>query len=224
MRWNAALGPVAQVGGVVGERRPRLHQHAAGRLGPPERRPAWQATLPGVNLGGPAVSPDGQTVYVGGINAAGTTGMVAALSTATGAVLWQVELEDAIMSPLDRLWIEDGLLGWRLWETVGEVAGWLADGPLDLQLLALAGGLGTLVLVGLVWLAVRALAPPTDTLPDRDTIESTATRLALPVVFSYTVTLAVVVVLSGLALATMVVGLFVRSLVPLQELILQVIG
>ena len=98
------------------------------------------------------------------------------------------------------------------------------DGPLDVQVAALAGGLGSLVLVGLAWLAVRALAPPTESLPDRDTIESTATRLALPVVLSYTVTVALVVVLSGLALALAVVGLFVRPLLPLQELMLQVIG
>jgi hypothetical protein len=117
-----------------------------------------------------------------------------------------------------------GLLGWRLRDTIGEAAGWLADGPLDVQLAALAGGLGTIGLVGLAHLAVRALAPPTDALPDRDTIEGTATRLALPVVLSYTITVALVVVLSGLALALTVVGLFVRPLVPLQELALRVIG
>jgi outer membrane protein assembly factor BamB len=66
--------------------------------------------IPGVVLGGPVVSPDGQTVYVGGINAAGESGMVAALSTATGAVLWQVDLDDGIMAPLDRLWAEDDLV------------------------------------------------------------------------------------------------------------------
>jgi hypothetical protein len=116
------------------------------------------------------------------------------------------------------------LLGWRLWETIGEAAGWLADGPLDLQLIALAGGLGTLALIGVAWLAVRALSPPAEALPDRDTIESAATRLALPLVLSYTVTVALVVLLSGVALALTVGGLFVRPLVPLQELSLQVIG
>src|SRR6185503_12776371 len=70
----------------------------------------WQATLPGVMLGGPTVAPDGQTVYVGGINAAGEAGMVAALGASTGAVLWQVDLEDGVMAPLDRLWVQDGLL------------------------------------------------------------------------------------------------------------------
>jgi hypothetical protein len=117
-----------------------------------------------------------------------------------------------------------GLLGWRLWETLRDVAGWLADGPLDLQLVALAGGLGTPVLVGVVWLVVRALAPPAESLPDRDTIESTATRLALPLVLSYTATLAVAVVLAGLALAFTVLGVFVRALVPAQDAILQIIG
>ena len=90
------------------------------------------------------------------------------------------------------------LLGWRLWETLREVVGWVADGPLDLQIVALAGGLGTLVLVGVAWLAVRKLLPPTESLPDRDTIESEATRLAILLVLSYTITIAVVVVLSGL--------------------------
>ena len=115
------------------------------------------------------------------------------------------------------------LLAWRLWETLGEVSGWLADGPLDVQLAALAGGLAVPVLVGVAWLAVRNLAPPQPTLPDRDTVESTVTRLALPVILSYTATLAVVVILSGVALVLTVFSLFVRSLVSLQEGILQVI-
>ena len=39
-----------------------------------------------------------------------TTGTVAALDAATGAVVWQVDLEDAVMSPLDQLWAQDGLV------------------------------------------------------------------------------------------------------------------
>ena len=116
------------------------------------------------------------------------------------------------------------LLGWRLWETLREVVGWVADGPLDLQIVALAGGLGTLVLVGVAWLAVRKLLPPTESLPDRDTIESEATRLAILLVLSYTITIAVVVVLSGLALALTVLGIFVRALVPAQDTLLRVMG
>ena len=116
------------------------------------------------------------------------------------------------------------LLGWRLWETLREVVGWVADGPLDLQIVALAGGLGTLVLVGVAWLAVRKLLPPTESLPDRDTIESEATRLAILLVLSYSITIAVVVVLSGLALALTVLGIFVRALVPAQDTLLRVMG
>jgi hypothetical protein len=117
-----------------------------------------------------------------------------------------------------------GLLGWRLWETGREVAGWLADGPLDLQLLALAGGLGVPVLVGLAWLIVRALAPPADSIPSPDDVERTAARLVLPLVLSYTGTLVVVVVISGLLLAMTVASLFVRSLLPVQEWLLVLMG
>jgi hypothetical protein len=117
-----------------------------------------------------------------------------------------------------------GVLGWRLYETLTEAAGWLADGPLDIQVAALGGGLATPALVGIVWLAVRLLAPPDDALPDRETVQSTATRLALPLVLSYTATLALVVVLSGVALTLTVISLFVRWLVPAQDLILSVIG
>jgi hypothetical protein len=116
------------------------------------------------------------------------------------------------------------LLGWRLWETGHEAAGWLADGPLDLQLYALGGGLAVPILVGLAWLAVRALAPPSDAHANPEEIESTASRLALPLILAYTGTLVIVVVLSGLALATTVVSLFVRAVVPIQEQILVVMG
>jgi hypothetical protein len=116
------------------------------------------------------------------------------------------------------------LLGWRLWETLGDVAGWLGDGPLDVQLAALAGGLSVPLLVGLVWVAVRALEPPEGALPDRDAIESSATRLALPLAVSYTMPVVVVIVLSGLALAVTVVGLFVRAMAPIQDALLAAIG
>ncbi len=116
------------------------------------------------------------------------------------------------------------LLGWRLWGVLTEAAGWLADGPFDAQVAALVGGLLVPILTGVAWLAVRALAPPSDALADRDTIDSTSKRLALPMILSYTVTLLIVVVLSGVALAVTVASLFVRSLVPLQEQILAVIS
>jgi len=79
------------------------------------------------------------------------------------------------------------LLGWRLWETGQEAVGWLADGPTDLQLAALAGGMGVPILVGAAWLTVRALARPADVSldpPTRDDVEGTAARLALPVVLA----------------------------------------
>ena len=110
MRWNVSLGPVAQVGGVTasGDRAFTSTPPAAWDLQGGTQ--LWRATPTGVMLGGPTVGPDGQTVFVGGINAAGTAGTVAALSVATGAVVWQVDLEGAVMSPLDRLWAQDGLV------------------------------------------------------------------------------------------------------------------
>jgi hypothetical protein len=116
------------------------------------------------------------------------------------------------------------LLGWRLWETGQEAAGWLADGPLELQGIALAGGLGVLVLVGIAWLAVRRLSPRRGALPEPDEIESDATRLAVPLVLSYTLPLGIVLVLTGVALAMTVLAFLFRPLVPLQDASIRLIG
>jgi hypothetical protein len=133
------------------------------------------------------------------------------------------------------------LLGWRLWETGQEAAGWIADGPLDLQMAALGGGMLVLVLVGLAWGAVRVVskrAPgrpvdaaavasadePGNLTADEESVEETAGRLVLPVVLAYTATLAIVVVLSGVALAITVLTLLVPAVVPISEAMVKVIA
>ena len=108
--WQAPLGNVAQAGGVAAS------ADTVYTSTPPTARDLrsgtqrWQAAMRGATVGGPALSPDGHTLYVAGINAANSTGMVAALDAATGAVRWQVDLEDAVMSPLEGLVVERGLI------------------------------------------------------------------------------------------------------------------
>lgn len=116
------------------------------------------------------------------------------------------------------------LLAWRSYEVYGDVSGWLEDGPLPAQLAALGGGLLVPLLVGLAALLVWKLLPPATPLPDHDDIERDAYRLALPVVMTYTVAVVVVVILTGLALAATVIGLFVRSVVPLQDWLLRIVN
>jgi hypothetical protein len=116
------------------------------------------------------------------------------------------------------------LLVWRTYEVYGDIRGWLDNGPLDVQLAALAGGLIVPVLVGVATLAVWRPLPRRTVLPDRDQIEEDARRLAFPVVLSYTAAVVVVVVLSGIALALTVLSLFVKDVVPLQEALLRGMG
>lgn len=116
------------------------------------------------------------------------------------------------------------LLGWRLWEVGGETAEKLEQGPLDLQLLAYIGGLAVPVLVGLAWLAVRALAPRSAALPDRETLERDSKGLALPLVLASTFPLIAALLLSAVALVLAVLSVFVRELVPLQDTLLWLLG
>jgi outer membrane protein assembly factor BamB len=109
-RWQAGLGTVTQVGGVAanGDTVFTSTPPAAWDLRTGAQR--WQAAVPGVTVGGPALSDDGQTLYVAGIDQANSTGLVAALDSATGAVRWHVQLDDAVISPLDALSVQQGLL------------------------------------------------------------------------------------------------------------------
>jgi outer membrane protein assembly factor BamB len=110
MRWQATLGPITQIGGVV------AGADSAYTSTPPAAwdlrtgAPRWRTPLAGVTVGGPALASDGQTLFVGGVNAANTGGMVAALDAATGAVRWQVDLDNAVINPLDQLWAVDDLV------------------------------------------------------------------------------------------------------------------
>jgi outer membrane protein assembly factor BamB len=108
MRWQVGLGAATQIGGVVATADTVFTSTppAAWSLQTGEQR--WQVSLDAVQIGGPGLAPDGQTVYVAGIRPAGNAGTVTALDAASGAVRWQIELENGVMSPLDRLWVQDG--------------------------------------------------------------------------------------------------------------------
>jgi outer membrane protein assembly factor BamB len=108
MRWQAGLGPLTQVGGVVaaGDSAYTSTPPAAWDL--QTGAPRWRTSVDGVTLGGPALAPDGRSLFVGGIAADNEHGNITAIDAATGAVRWQVNLDDAVMNPLDQLWaVED---------------------------------------------------------------------------------------------------------------------
>ncbi|MGE3911299.1 MAG: PQQ-binding-like beta-propeller repeat protein, partial [Chloroflexota bacterium] len=110
MLWQANLGSVSQVGGVA------AGADAAFTSTPPAAwdlntgRQRWQAEFPGWTIGGPALSADGQTVYFAGVRADNTSGMVAAVRAVDGQVRWQVDVENALINPLDTLTVSDGLV------------------------------------------------------------------------------------------------------------------
>jgi outer membrane protein assembly factor BamB len=110
MRWQAGLGSLTQVGGVVagGGSAYTSTPPAAWDLG--TGAPRWRTSLDGVSLGGPALAPDGESLFVGGIAADNEHGNVTALDASTGAVRWEVNLDDAVMNPLDQLWAVEDLV------------------------------------------------------------------------------------------------------------------
>jgi outer membrane protein assembly factor BamB len=109
-RWQAALGPLTQVGGVIGNSDSAFTSTPPAAWDLQTGAQRWQVPFEGVAIGAPGLSPDGQTVYVAGINSAGTSGMVVALDAATGAERWRTDMDDGIISPLDQLWAVDDLV------------------------------------------------------------------------------------------------------------------
>jgi outer membrane protein assembly factor BamB len=110
MRWNVPLGGVSHVGGVAVTADQAFTNTPPAAFDLATGAQLWRSPVPGAMFGGPIVGPDGHTVYMGGVNATQTAGTVAALDAATGEVRWQIDLADAVMAPLDRLWAEGGLV------------------------------------------------------------------------------------------------------------------
>lgn len=109
-RWQASLGRVAQVGGVVAGSDVAFTAvpTAAWDLATGALR--WRVDLPGLMVGGPALSADGGVLYVAGLRPDGSHGFVASLDATTGSTRWLAEIPDAVLAPLDRLWLDDGLV------------------------------------------------------------------------------------------------------------------
>ena len=110
MRWQASLGDISQVGGVVASADAAFSSTPPAAWGLKTGEQLWRASLSGPTIGGPALSPDGRTVYLSGVRADNTDGMVVALDADTGAVLWQVDVDGGLINPLDRLWAVDDLV------------------------------------------------------------------------------------------------------------------
>jgi outer membrane protein assembly factor BamB len=70
-------------------------------------RQLWRAALPGLALGGPALSDDGGTLFVGLV--ADPSGLVAAIDTSDGAMRWAVQLDTAL-NFTERLWLSGDTL------------------------------------------------------------------------------------------------------------------
>jgi outer membrane protein assembly factor BamB len=65
----------------------------------------WLANPQGLATGGAALSPQGDTLYVGLYDPLNDTGSLAALNTADGHVRWQTPLGKDVLATLDRPWI-----------------------------------------------------------------------------------------------------------------------
>ena len=72
--------------------------------------PRWQAALEGAPIGSPALSADGATVYVGTLRQDVERGELVALDAHTGAERWRANLGEAVLSPLERPWVEEGMV------------------------------------------------------------------------------------------------------------------
>jgi outer membrane protein assembly factor BamB len=115
LRWEAALKGIRIAGGtavrngkVYVSTPPAAFDLRTGRL-------LWQAdTDTETGVGGPQLSEDGHTLYVGLMNSEQNTtkGAVAALDTDDGGVLWRAELGegDNILSLLERPWLSGDML------------------------------------------------------------------------------------------------------------------
>ncbi len=104
VQWQVELAPFYMAGGVVvdGETVYVSTPPGAYELATGGRR--WQAALPGPGLGGPGLSPDGHTLYVGLVHPEGNDGQVAALDTSGGVARWVATLPGDALSPVDRIW------------------------------------------------------------------------------------------------------------------------
>lgn len=105
LRWQAPLESGGFVGGaVVGDGTvfvstpPSAFDLATGGQ-------RWQADVGGQPIAGPALDESGETLFVGLIDASGTSGAVAALNTVDGSVRWRVSLGPEVVSPFEPLWL-----------------------------------------------------------------------------------------------------------------------
>ncbi|GIV76910.1 MAG: hypothetical protein KatS3mg050_1304 [Litorilinea sp.] len=110
VQWQATLAPFYMVGGAVVAGETVYVSTPPGAYDLTTGVQRWQAALPGPGLGGPGLSADGHTLYVGLVHPEGNDGQVAALDTADGAARWVVTLPGDALNPVDRLWPDGEML------------------------------------------------------------------------------------------------------------------
>lgn len=113
VRWQAPLSGQAAVGGAVIQggtalvsTPPSAYDLASGAL----RWRAEPAEVGGLALGGPALGPDGATLFVGLLDAVTGAGRVVALDAASGQVRWRADLGTATLRGTERLWLDGDTL------------------------------------------------------------------------------------------------------------------
>lgn len=118
-RWQAPLdsgefvgGAVVHAGTVFVSTPPSAFDLATG-----EQR--WRADVGGQPIAGPALDESGETLFVGLIDASGTSGAVAALAASDGGVRWRVSLGPEVVSPFEPLWLHGQTLVLSFFTGVG---------------------------------------------------------------------------------------------------------
>jgi outer membrane protein assembly factor BamB len=67
--------------------------------------PRWQAQLTNSPLGGGALNDAGDTLFIGMVQSAGSRASIAALRTTDGSVVWESDIGESSLNPLERPWL-----------------------------------------------------------------------------------------------------------------------
>ncbi len=108
--WEAPLEGLLVPGGVAANEQvvflstpPSAYDLATGD-------PLWRATLDGLTLGGPALSADGATLFVGTFDPSSGNATVTALDTRSGEPRWVADLGGEPLHLFDRFWLHETTL------------------------------------------------------------------------------------------------------------------
>jgi outer membrane protein assembly factor BamB len=158
VRWQRELAGATGLGGAVsaGDLAFLSTPPSAVRLSDGE--PRWNSPVQGNPMGGPALAPDGQTVFIGLADPKTSAGRIVALSVADGTPRWEAPLPASTLHPLERPWPSGDTLVVPLWD--GGIAGLVArTGALRWHHQPAASRLGGITVEkGRVWFMQQNLA------------------------------------------------------------------